>query len=71
MLSTSREFDVDHVEFIDGSVLDGNVLRGVLDITNSKCNLYRNETKEKIRNLKKEISFFFLITKIHGKCWST
>jgi len=45
MLSTSIEFDVDHVVLIDGSRFDGKKLRGLFDITNSKCNFHRNETK--------------------------
>ncbi len=45
MLSTSIEFGVDHVIFVDGSWFDGKKLRGVFDITNSKCNFHRNETK--------------------------
>jgi hypothetical protein len=46
MLSTSIELAVDHVVLADGSILDGKKLRGVLDITNSKCNFHRNETKK-------------------------
>ncbi len=45
MLSTSIELGVDHVVFIDGSVFAGNKLRGVFDVTNSKCNFHRNETR--------------------------
>ncbi len=45
MLSTSIEFDVDHVVLIDGSGFDGKKLRGLFEITNSKCNFHRNETK--------------------------
>jgi len=45
MLSTSIEFDVDHVVLIDGSRFDGKKLRGLFDITNSKCNFHRNETR--------------------------
>ncbi len=46
MLSTSMELAVDHVVLADGSILDGKKLRGFLDITNSKCNFHRNETKK-------------------------
>ncbi len=45
MLSTSMEFGVDHVVLADGSLFDDKKLRGVFDITNSKCNFHRNETK--------------------------
>jgi hypothetical protein len=52
MLSTSMEVAVDHVVLADGSVFDGKELRGVFDITNSKCNFHRNETKrEKKRKI--------------------
>jgi len=47
MLSTSMEVAVDHVVLADGSVFDGKELRGVFDITNSKCNFHRNETKRR------------------------
>jgi hypothetical protein len=47
MLSTSIEFDVNHVVLVDGSLLAGKTLREVFDITNSKCNFHRNETKRK------------------------
>ncbi len=45
MLSTSIEFAVDHVVLADGSIFVGKRLRGVFDITNSKCNFHRNETE--------------------------
>lgn len=45
MLSTSIEFGVDHVVLDDESALAGRRLRGVFDITNSKCNFHRKETK--------------------------
>ena len=45
MLSTSIELDVNHVEFVSGSGLAGRRLRATFDVTNSKCNFERNETR--------------------------
>ena len=51
MLSTSIEFAVDHVVLAAASGLGGKILRGVFDITNSKCNFHRNETKQKEKKI--------------------
>lgn len=45
MLSTSIELGADHVPLMAGSVLVNKGPRGVFDITNSKCNFHRKETK--------------------------
>ena len=45
MLSTSIEFAVDHVVLDDESTFAGSKLRAALDVTNSKCNFHRKETR--------------------------
>ena len=61
MLSTSIEFGVDHVVFADGSALGGRRLRGVFEITNSKCNFHRSETRKQneriISSMKSFVSY--------------
>ncbi len=60
MLSTSIELAVDHVVLAAASELGGKTLRGVLDITNSKCNFHRNETTQKKTKFSLNINLHFL-----------